>query len=116
MNIQKMLVTIEPHAPGLYLLAVKENGEVAGMTLVRFGKGENAGWITDVFVQVADRGRGFGKRLLLTALDACRDEGRGFASLAVGNDNEVAKKLYESLGFLPFMDGQEGHTQYVLAL
>lgn len=117
MNIQTLPVVINPSKmTEVHLLAIKEDGTLVGLTQVGLTVGENAGWINNVFVQPDERGRGFGRRLLERAFEVCKEDGRAFASLVVANDNEVAKKLYESLGFVPFMDGTEGHTQYIKTL
>lgn len=116
MNIKTLDVAITPDRTDVHLLAVKEDGEFAGIAVVGLGKGENSGWLSNVFVLPDDRGRGYGRRLVERAIAVCRVEGRGFLSMVVKNDNEPAKRLYALLGFLPFMDGAEGHTQYVKSL
>jgi ribosomal protein S18 acetylase RimI-like enzyme len=116
MNIKRLSATITPDRNDVHLLAITEDGEVAGIAVVGLGKDENSGWLSSVFVHPDHRGHGVGRQLVERAIAVCQDDSRGFVSMVVKNDNETAKKLYASLGFLPFMDGSEGYTQWLKAL
>ncbi|RZJ86708.1 MAG: GNAT family N-acetyltransferase [Hymenobacter sp.] len=116
MNIKTLTVTITPDRTDVHLLAVREDGELAGIAVVALGKDENSGWLSSVFVQPDHRGHGFGRQLVERATAVCRADSRGFISMNVKKDNEAAKRLYASLGFLPFMDGPEDYTQWLKAL
>ena len=96
------------HVPG-------EVGPV-GMLVVGIEEAEPAAWISRVFVEADHRGKGIATSLLQSALDICKEKGRPYLSLTVKNDNENAQRLYKSLGFAPFMKGQEDYMQYIKAL
>lgn len=87
-----------------------------GMLVLGLEEGENAGWVSQVFVDPAYRRRGAAKELLTWAETICREKGRDFLSLAVADENEHAQQLYKSFGFEPFMKGQKGYVQYIKKL
>jgi ribosomal protein S18 acetylase RimI-like enzyme len=53
----------------------------------------------NVIVDEARRGRGFGRAAMAAGLNAARETGADHAALQVVAANDVALKLYESLGF-----------------
>ena len=55
--------------------------------------------VHDLCVLATHRGRGVGRRLLQAVLDTARDVGCSAVTLEVRGDNEVAQRLYRSLGF-----------------
>jgi len=55
--------------------------------------------VHDLCVLLPHRGRGLGRRLLQAVLDTARDVGCSSVTLEVRGDNEVAQRLYRSLGF-----------------
>ena len=59
------------------------------------------GWIYDIQVVPAERGKGVGEALLKHALDVSRRKGFRLAGLMVRANNRVASSLYEKLGFYP---------------
>lgn len=77
-----------------------EDGRVVGnLTLhnsLRFG---SRWYIYNVAVAPEYRGKGIGQALLQAALDEVRQEGGGWATLQVEEDNEPARRLYEAAGF-----------------
>jgi GNAT superfamily N-acetyltransferase len=56
-------------------------------------------WIYDVFVDEAFRGRGFGREAMLLAEGEARRRGLSLIGLNVFGANEVARRLYSSLGY-----------------
>jgi ribosomal-protein-alanine N-acetyltransferase len=56
--------------------------------------------INNVAVRVDCRGRGYGRALVESALEHGRAKGSSVAILEVRRSNEVARRLYERLGFL----------------
>jgi GNAT superfamily N-acetyltransferase len=56
-------------------------------------------WIYDVFVDEALRGRGFGREAMLLAEEEARRRGLALVGLNVFGGNEVARRLYGSLGY-----------------
>jgi mycothiol synthase len=88
------------------LLAVDQDGRIAGLCLVEFPKAEgdmphsNPPMIDDLAVRRAYRRRGIGRALLLAGMHRIRHEGFSGAALAVDADNpNRALRLYESVGF-----------------
>lgn len=101
----------------MYLFAIADDhaGPV-GMLVLGLEDGENAGWISRVFVGADYRRRGIAKELLNWAIMICQQQQRAFVSLSVSNENSQAQLLYLSLGFVPFMNGTDGYTQYIKTL
>ena len=58
--------------------------------------------ITEVQVLKNHRGQGIGRRLLAHALGRMRESGIEIVYIDTSEDNEVARRLYESAGFRPF--------------
>jgi mycothiol synthase len=89
------------------LLAVDQDGQIAGLCLLDFHEAEGGmphntpPLIDDLAVQHAYRRRGIGRALLLAGMHRIRDEGFSAAALAVDSENpNQALKLYESVGFV----------------
>ncbi|NJP96676.1 GNAT family N-acetyltransferase [Nonomuraea sp. FMUSA5-5] len=59
-----------------------------------------------VFTAPPHTGRGLGRRLIEAAMHALGAQGHGWLSLAVTQDNVRARRLYESLGFVPHQKKQ----------
>lgn len=74
-------------------------GWVAG--LVGPARDERWGRIYAVAVDPESRGRKLGHRLLSQMITALRERGAGRIFLEVRNDNHVAIKLYQRMGFVP---------------
>lgn len=58
-------------------------------------------FVLDLFVDDAERGRGFGRRLLTHMAAMVRKRGDGFLKLEVDADNHDAAAVYQRLGFVP---------------
>ena len=63
--------------------------------------GLKVGWIFDVQVLPAHRGKGIGEALMRHALEVSRKRGFGETGLMVRANNRTAFSLYEKLGFQP---------------
>ncbi|MYU55684.1 MULTISPECIES: GNAT family N-acetyltransferase [Streptomyces] len=63
--------------------------------------GESGGYVVDVTVDPAHRGRGHGRTLMLLAERICLAAGRPVLGLNVYADNAPALGLYRSLGYRP---------------
>ncbi len=89
----------------VYVALVGGGPEIAGY--VWFGVSDRpfsqmkVGWIYDIQVVPAERGKGVGEALLKHALDVSRRKGFRLAGLMVRANNRVAYSLYEKLGFYP---------------
>lgn len=74
---------------------------IASFSVARLEKMRHKGFITGVYVQEAARGRGVARALMATVLDhAARHVEIVQCSVVTGN--EAARRLYLSLGFVPF--------------
>ena len=62
-------------------------------------------------VRIADgwRGRGYGRRLLLWAIDTCRQRSCRLVQLTSDRSRDDAQRLYKSLGFAKSHDGFKLH-------
>jgi ribosomal protein S18 acetylase RimI-like enzyme len=88
------------------VLVLDDGGTVAGY--VMFGPSrdsdqgpEATGEVLQLYVSPAIARRGWGRRLTLEALDRLRSTGHVTATVWVFEQNEPARRLYESLGFAP---------------
>jgi ribosomal protein S18 acetylase RimI-like enzyme len=90
-------------APLTHLLVAREGDDVLGMlTLVLFHIPTGVrGWIHDVVVDYAARGRGVGEALTREALGVARDAGASAVELTTRPEREAANRLYRRLGFEP---------------
>ena len=84
-------------------MAETKRGEMAGY--VWFGvserpfSGMKMGWIYDIEVLPAFRGKGVGEALMRHAMKLSRERGFDQIGLMVNQKNTVAWSLYEKLGF-----------------
>lgn len=83
-------------------LALAE-GRAAGLVIFRFRRRLNyatfQGWISDLFVRPAFRGRGIGRVLMQAVIEEWRLRQGHAVTLETGYSNVAARGLYESLGF-----------------
>ena len=80
------------------------DGEPAGLVGFRFRRRLNhatfEGWVSDLVVRDADRGRGIGRTLLAATLAEWRLRGGHQATLEVAHGRTAARALYEAAGFV----------------
>ena len=88
-------------APGTSLLVAYEDGDVLGMlTLVLYRVPTGIrGWIHDVVVDEAARGRGVGGELTAEALRLAEQAGAVSVELTTRPQRAEANRLYQRLGF-----------------
>ena len=77
------------------------NKQIAGMLTIAAYKTPTGikAWIEDVVVDESQRGKGFGKELMLFAIDYSRSLGAGNISLTSRPSRIAANELYSKLGF-----------------
>ena len=101
---QRLVPGLKQHPSRLVLLALREH-EVVGAAVCFMGYSTFAARprlnVHDLCVLEAHRGHGLGRRLMEAVLERARDAGCSAVSLEVRTDNEIARRLYESLGFGP---------------
>jgi len=94
-----------PHrrpAEGQHLFAAEVAGEVVGsLWLAEQARGgpDGQGWVYDVEIDPAYRGKGYGRALMEVAERQAREYGCSSLGLNVFGGNEVAIRLYQSLGY-----------------
>lgn len=93
-GLSEIIGAIQPEA-GLFVL---EHDERPVATAICVHEGDIAG-LFEVATTAAERGRGHGRRLLLSAMKWARLRGARTAWLQVEADNRAARRLYEALGF-----------------
>src|SRR6476620_11880597 len=90
-------------APDTYFLVARDGDDVIGMlTLVLYRVPTGLrGWIHDVVVDGAARGRGTGEAMTREALGIARDAGATAVELTTRPEREAENRLYRRLGFEP---------------
>jgi ribosomal protein S18 acetylase RimI-like enzyme len=101
------------------LLVAEVDGRVVGQIFVHFtspwpipGSHAPAGYLYAFRVRPTHRGRGIGKALLQEAEDRLTGAGAAHAVIAVAQDNQVARRLYESRGYKWLAD-DPGHWTFI---
>jgi ribosomal protein S18 acetylase RimI-like enzyme len=89
-------------APGTVVLAARDGGELVGsLTLLLYTiPTGRRGWIHDVVVDEAARGRGVGEALTLEALRVAAEAGVENVHLTSRPHRDAAHRLYRRLGFV----------------
>jgi ribosomal protein S18 acetylase RimI-like enzyme len=103
----------EPHRPAFETLVndvdaapflAVADGRPAGLIVFRFRRRLNhatfEGWISDLVVREAFRGRGIGRALVAAVVAEWRLRGSHRIQLEVADDRTVARALYERMGFV----------------
>lgn len=95
---------LEKNEAQIYGAFKKENPKPIGFTLLypkpSFVSATKNWHIGYLFVEIDQRKKGIGQRLVNTALNFAKNEGANFISLNTETDNYPAQKLYENLGFV----------------
>ena len=96
---QTLRAVLDDSASRLYLL--EEEGRVVGMlTLgIYHSPTGSKGWIEDVVVDDACRGRGYGRMLVAHAIEEARKAGVAQLMLTSNPLRVAANKLYQAMGF-----------------
>ena len=96
---QTLRAVLDDSASHLYLL--EEEGRVVGMlTLgIYVSPTGSKGWIEDVVVDNACRGRGYGRMLVAHAIEEARKAGVAQLMLTSNPLRVAANKLYQAMGF-----------------
>ncbi|MGA9852539.1 MAG: N-acetyltransferase [Gammaproteobacteria bacterium] len=82
-------------------LADEERGALRGYALLRFHARSPRARLYSIAIDHTHRGRGIGRALLTVAEDVARTHGAISLRLEVREDNHVAVRLYEKLGYQP---------------
>ena len=84
---------------GFWLLA-EDNEGIWGHSVNARGEDPHVGWILGTAIHPERRGRGWGRFLLQATIDRLRQNQINVVRLLVKPTNKVARRLYESLGFV----------------
>jgi ribosomal protein S18 acetylase RimI-like enzyme len=77
-----------------------EDGQIVGNVTVRKLSAFGHGWmIGNVAVAPEWRGRGISRQMMEASIDLVRHNHGGWIALQVRTDNDIARKLYQTLGF-----------------
>ncbi|MRX71123.1 GNAT family N-acetyltransferase [Bacillus lacus] len=103
-NRQKMIEAYEHSAKhSAYFLCLMDGETLLGWVMIDkafdFLTGDEIGWVNDLYVKKAYRGRGYSKLLMEEALKEFENNGYQDVGLNVYVHNETAMKLYEKIGF-----------------
>ena len=84
------------------LYVLRENGKAIGFTTIYKGfsssRAEIVAVLNDLYVSPSHRGNGHGKALINHAIGVAKSLGYSRLQWLTAQDNEVAQKLYDSLG------------------
>ena len=95
------------HSPYMRGLMITKNDEIIGYLLLSFTYSNEVGgmvvWIEELFITEEHRGKGYGKKVLQWVMVTYSHQAKRFR-LEVTEENTLAKKLYQSMGFsnLPY--------------
>jgi len=87
--------------PGQLIYAIEEHGDRVGYLWLaeRENHGRRVIWVYDVEIDEVHRGRGLGRQAMLLAEEEARARGLERVELNVFGGNDVARRLYRSLGY-----------------
>ena len=84
----------------LLFIAEADGERVGALWLTtRSPDGSAAAWIHEIEVEESQRGKGFGRAIMLLAEEECAQRGIDAIRLNVFGPNTTARNLYESLGY-----------------
>ena len=83
----------------LFSIQVEDSGEKIGMIWMKHEAPRKHGFIYDVSLDKAQRGKGYGKQTMLALEEKARELGLETISLHVFAKNVIAMKLYSRLGY-----------------
>ena len=98
-------------------LALYAENKPVGFAMYCIDESDREYWIYRLMIDQRHQGRGYGRAAMLLLIDRIRsemDEQRHRIFISFEPENEVAKSLYESLGFVP--DGRVEYGEVVYRL
>ena len=100
LELEKELAEVDEIVRSETAMLAEENGVAAGFALAR-RKGPRVGYVTDLYVRASSRRSGLAKALMREVVARLREQGADIISLDFQADNDVARTVYERLGFRP---------------
>jgi ribosomal protein S18 acetylase RimI-like enzyme len=83
----------------LFRIQMEESGEKIGMIWMKHEAPRPHGFIYDISLDEAQRGKGYGKQTMLALEEVARELGLKTIGLHVFANNAVAMKLYKGMGY-----------------
>jgi ribosomal protein S18 acetylase RimI-like enzyme len=83
----------------LFRIQLEENGEKIGMIWMKHEAPRPHGFIYDIALDEAQRGKGYGKQTMLALEEFARELGLKTIGLHVFANNMAAMKLYKGMGY-----------------
>lgn len=80
-------------------LAIVEDGLVVGHLMWAIDEDDHSVWLGGLVVDGAAQGRGVGRSAVVALLDRFGSDGMINAALSYSPDNDIARRIYRSLGF-----------------
>ncbi|MGD8406366.1 MAG: GNAT family N-acetyltransferase [Anaerolineales bacterium] len=83
----------------LFRVQLEESGEKIGMLWMKYEAPRPHGFILDISLDEAQRGKGYGKQTMLALEEVARELGLKTIGLHVFANNVAAMKLYKGIGY-----------------
>ena len=100
---------VNPDGQAWHPFALEVDGSVVGIVAV--GVGGDVAWVHHVLIDADAQGHGYGRALMVAVGDWLRSLGTVTrVGLNVLSENDVAWRLYASLGFVPIATTLDGQT------
>lgn len=80
-----------------WIWAIEDDGRVVGAVYV--GLRDGGAWLYDITIAESERGKGYGRAAMTALEDEVRELGHDTIRLNVWGGNDVARRLYRSLGW-----------------
>lgn len=80
-----------------WIWAVEDDGRVVGTVFL--GIRDGGAWLYDITIAEGERGKGYGRAAMTALEDEVRGLGHETIALNVWGGNEIARRLYRSLGW-----------------
>ncbi len=81
-------------------LGIETDGKIVGHVMWAFDEEDGSTWLGGLVVDAAYQGRGIGRATVEAFLDRFSENGKTHVALTISPDNEMARSLYRSLGFV----------------
>jgi diamine N-acetyltransferase len=92
-------------------LAIEANGTIVGHVMWAVDEEDGSTWLGGLIVDAAQQGRGIGRATVETCLGRFTEDGKTDVALSYSPENDVARKLYLSMGFVE--TGEMEHDEVV---
>ncbi|MEK3980610.1 GNAT family N-acetyltransferase [Psychrobacillus sp. FSL K6-2836] len=102
---------------GWIVRGVEEDDKIIGFTMYGLDEDTKNYWICRLMIEHTYQGKGYGRKVVQMILDEMKQiDDCATIYLSTEPDNEVAIRLYESLGFQKTGNINDGEAEFVLKL